>query len=86
MTEEIKNLEARIMELERMVKALTSNTTIPFDIGEAMKLRVGALKDSTKTVASETETLGADPTGVTVPKLHDGYYLTKEGKHIPYYD
>ena len=82
--EALKRLEA----VEDFMKKMHNNAEIPFDVGEAIKLRVGSLKDvSTKTAASETQSV--DEAGVAtydVATPPDGFYITTDGKYIPFYD
>lgn len=86
--EEELQLYKRIELLEEFAKRLNNNSTIPFDVGEAFKRRLGSLKDiATKTAASETQAVneaGASMFSVAAPM--DGFYRTADGKNIPYYD
>ena len=58
-----QNLEQRVVELERVINDLRASTSIPFDIGEAIKERVDInelLEDSTsKSLTSEQHGAGA---------------------------
>jgi hypothetical protein len=48
-------LEKRIEELERIVKALSSTTTIPFNIEKAFKARLGISSFSKVSIATDAD-------------------------------
>ena len=54
MNPEIKKLQDQIDELNKKFSSLSNNTTIPIDIGNAMAVRLGALKGDVSGVAAST--------------------------------
>ena len=88
MEERLKQLENEVSELKGIINSLRNNTTIPFDVGEAFKVRVGALQYiATKATSTETQAVNESGSGsYNVAKLMDGFYITDTGKFIPYYD
>lgn len=81
-------LQVQVTELKKVLDSLKNNATIPFEIGEAMKARVGSLTGlSDKTAASETQAVNEGGAGsYNVAKAPDGFFSSPEGKYIPYYD
>lgn len=91
MATEIEKLNNRINELENKIKSLESSTTIPFNIDRSFYERFKLvefvkLKPSTKTVASETQTVdegGSASYGVL--KKPDGFEEREVGGVNRYY-
>jgi hypothetical protein len=54
MNPEIQKLQEQIDELNKKFSSLSNNTTIPIDIGNAMGVRLGALKGDVSGVAAST--------------------------------
>ncbi len=89
------DLQSQINQLREEINTLKNSTTIPFDVGEAFKIRVledlSKLKPSTKTAISENETVNipAVPTSFTKIKQPDGFVeivLNSSVYYIPYYN
>jgi len=91
MQNEINDMKIRISELENTIKLLNSSTTIPYDVGEAIRERIGAnivgvdidTTTQTKTVdesGSQTYTVAKTMDGMITVKLNSNIYK------IPYYN
>lgn len=83
--------EQKLNELYDFMLALKSSTTIPFDVGEAMKARVGYKTGvSGKTAGSETVTINEGGIATKfAANPHDGFFtLMINGlpKNVGYYD
>lgn len=86
-----EELQKRIEELERVIKSMRAGATIPFDIGEAFKDRLG----SQITAGAATGTTYSTPVNeagsatYSVAKLMDGtipFTLNGQIYYIPYYN
>lgn len=90
MNPETKKLQEQIDILTKRLDSLSSNTTIPLEVGEAFRKRLGSADISNKTGASETRTVNESGAGsYTVANAPDGF-ITIEVlgalKNIPYYN
>jgi hypothetical protein len=80
----------QLQEVYDFMQAMKSNTTIPYDVGEAIRERVGiSIEPGSKTAASETVTLTADPTNITVADQPDDFLrivIDGVSRNIPLYN
>lgn len=93
--QQVKDLTTLVASLETQIKALNNNATIPFDVGEAFKVRIlsdtGVASLSTKLSTSEdTAAIVSLAPTVTSPvlKTPDGFMqitLLSNIYYIPYY-
>lgn len=90
--EQIKQIQEQIDSLQEQLNSLSSSSTIPFEIGEAFKDRIGGSEviPSSKTVASETQTINeggiAIVTALDVPDSFGSVLVNGAIKYIPLYD
>lgn len=76
----------KLDEVYNFMNSLKGNPTIPFDVAEAFKLRLGSFGPSTKGVTSENQAVNEAGTSTySVLKAPTGFKLLSPGVHIPYY-
>lgn len=76
----------KLDELYAFMQSLKGNPTIPFDVAEAFKLRLGSFQPSTKSATSENRAVDEGGTATySVLKPPTGFKLLSPGVHIPYY-
>lgn len=98
--QQFDDLKKQVDDLQSQIKALSNNATIPFDVGEAMKVRIlsdaGTAELSTKLATSEDTTVvtsvnfggGGSTTTDTVLGNPDGYLevtITNNKYYVPYF-
>lgn len=88
LAELVRSLSERLDSLQAEMDALGNVTTIPYDVDQAFKERLGSLADvADKTAASETQSVNEAGSGTySVAKPMDGFFRTASGKFVPYYD
>lgn len=88
------DLTLKVENLESQIKALSNNATIPWDVGEALKLRIlgdaGVAAISTKLATSEDQSVNEAGTApaYNVLKSPDGFLeitITENKYYLPYY-
>ena len=84
MNPEIAQLQKEVAELKMRLDLLTNSSTIPFDIDNAFKERIG-LKDSPIAVFTKSVAEGGGAS-YTVAKTPDGNYITHDNRLVPYYN
>lgn len=87
----IEALQLQISNLQRQLDALSNNTTMPLEAGEAMRARLGLnvipVEISSKTAASETQAVSeGGSSSYNVAKPPDGFYKMSDGRTIPFYN
>jgi len=76
----------KLDEVYDFMNSLKANPTIPFDVAEAFKLRLGSFQPSTKTATSEDQAVNEAGTSTyNVLGSPTGFKLLSPGVHIPYY-
>ena len=86
--EQVRSLSERVSELQGEMDSLKNVTTIPYEVDQAFKERIGSLADvADKTAASETQSVNEGGVSTySVAKPMDGFFRTASGKFVPYYD
>lgn len=88
MTPELLALQKQVADLTRQVNQLKNNVTIPKDVSDAFKTRLGSLKDvSNKAGNSENVAIFVPPaTNYSALGPPDGFFITADGKYIPFWN
>ena len=88
----MEELQRQITELKAEIDSLKSSSTIPLEIGESMRVRLGAVEGQASGEATTTHKQAVDEAGTgtyDVAKPMDGFILlTIDGiaRKIPYYN
>lgn len=86
MPQDFQQMQRDIAELKAFMNNLKGNPTIPRDVAEAFKLRLGSFQPSTKSATAENQAVNEAGTGTySVLKPPTGFKLLSPGVHIPYY-
>lgn len=86
-----QQLENRIAELERIVKALGNSTTIPKDIGDAFTVRLKPVSGDSNATNPSTVTQAVNEAGAatynvaTVPTGFITIVVNGNSRAVPYY-
>ena len=86
------DVQEQINELKAELDKLRNSTTIPLEVGEAMRERLQSAKVTTNGTAASTETVSINEAGVavkTASKPMDGFItvvVNGLSKKVPYYD
>lgn len=84
-------MQRRITELERIVKSLTSSTTIPYDIAKAFEKRLSPVSGDSNATSPSTVTQAVNEAGsgtynvATVPTGFITIVVNGNSRAVPYY-
>lgn len=87
----INELERKIEELTRRLDSLNSNTTIPYQVGEAFKDRLGVVSGDSNATSASTHTQAVNEGGLasySVAKPMAGFItivVNGNSRAVPYY-
>lgn len=77
----LQKIQSDIEEIKGRLDALQSDSTLPMDVAEAMRARIGLLP-----TGAAAQTVAIPAGGGTAAKAPDGNYITPDGKLVPFYN